>query len=302
MACASVTVTDVSSLLHRPVERPALRVVILRDADRGQLARLIDEDPIVNAVISSRLRGLGTVEPRTFGGLLIGARTLDGTLRGAAFSGGNLLPIGGGIHEWQALATNVLARDRICSSIVGRADAVAGMWEILSGAWGPARTIRRTQRLLVLDRAAGPDGGDDRVRPMRPEELDAYLPAAVAMFTEELGVAPQRAAHVGDYRRRVAGLIQEGRAFGILDRDGTVIFKADVGAVSPDTCQVQGVWVRPDLRGRGIGTAALVPVLRHALTLAPSVSLYVNDFNVAARRIYDRLGMRETAVLSTILF
>jgi predicted GNAT family acetyltransferase len=137
---------------------------------------------------------------------------------------------------------------------------------------------------------------------MRPEELDAYLPAAVAMFTEELGVAPQRAAHVGDYRRRVAGLIQEGRAFGILDRDGTVIFKADVGAVSPDTCQVQGVWVRPDLRGRGIGTAALVPVLRHALTLAPSVSLYVNDFNVAARRIYDRLGMRETAVLSTILF
>jgi predicted GNAT family acetyltransferase len=32
------------------------------------------------------------------------------------------------------------------------------------------------------------------------------------------------------------------------------------------------------------------------------VSLYVNDFNVAARRMYDRLRMREVATLQTVLF
>ena len=46
--------------------------------------------------------------------------------------------------------------------------------------------------------------------------------------------------------------------------------------------------MRPDLRGRGLGTAALAAVVEHALTLAPTVSLYVNDFNLAARRMYAR--------------
>jgi predicted GNAT family acetyltransferase len=31
------------------------------------------------------------------------------------------------------------------------------------------------------------------------------------------------------------------------------------------------------------------------------VSLYVNDFNTAARRMYERLGMREAATLATVL-
>jgi predicted GNAT family acetyltransferase len=59
--------------------------------------------------------------------------------------------------------------------------------------------------------------------------------------------------------------------------------------------------VRPDLRGRGIGTAGLATVLTHALTLAPTVSLYVNDFNVPAMKAYRRLGMRQVATLSTVL-
>jgi hypothetical protein len=60
--------------------------------------------------------------------------------------------------------------------------------------------------------------------------------------------------------------------------------------------------VRPELRGRGISAPALAAVVQHALTLAPTVSLYVNDFNTAARRLYERLGMRQVAELSTVLF
>jgi uncharacterized protein len=43
-------------------------------------------------------------------------------------------------------------------------------------------------------------------------------------------------------------------------------------------------------------------VVAHALRLAPWVSLYVNDFNLPARRLYERLGMREVGILSTVLF
>jgi uncharacterized protein len=288
----------VSSLLRRST----LRVEPLSDRARREFSRFVDTDPIVNSVVAGRLRQVATIQAGTFGGDVLGARDEDGRLAAAVFNGGNLLPIGGGPDEWLALAEHLAGQPRVCTSIVGRAAAVAGMWEVLSPTWGPARAIRDTQLLLVLERTPTAERGDPRVRPIRQEELDQYLPAAAAMFTEELGISPYQSAGVGDYRRRVAGLINEGRAFGIVDPDGQVIFKADVGAVSAQTCQLHGVWVRPDRRGQGIGSAGLAAVVRRALTLAPSVSLYVNDYNTAARRMYARLGMREVATLSTVLF
>jgi uncharacterized protein len=288
----------VSSVL-RP---PAPRVEPLTDRSRAELLRLADEDPYVNSVIRARLEAAGAVDPRRLGGIVLATRDHAGGLTGALFSGGNLLPVGGGPDEWRTLAGHLLDAPRVCSSIIGRARAVDALWQVLSREWDEPRAVRAAQPLLVLDRDSRPRRGDRRVRRIRREELDCYVPAAAAMFAEELGISPYRITSAGDYRRRVAGLIDAGRAFGIIDRDGEVVFKADIGAVSPHTCQVQGVWVRPDQRGQGIGGAALAEVLREALTLAPTVSLYVNDFNQPARRMYERLGMRQVATLSTILF
>ena len=216
-------------------------------------------------------------------------------------AGGNLTPAGGDARCWQALAEHVRTGRRRCTSIVGPDDAVRGLWSVLRTAWGPARAVREQQPLLVLDRSHSLPAGDPRVRAVRSSELERYLPAAAAMFTEELEASPY-AFGEASYRRRIGSLIGAGRAFALFADDGSVLFKADLGALSPHTCQVQGVWVRPDLRNAGLGTAALIPVLQHALGLAPTVSLYVNDFNLPARRMYARLGMREVAMLSTVLF
>ena len=285
------------------VLRPsAPQVEPLTDRSRAELVRFADEDPYVNSVIRARLASAGALDPRRLGGTVLATRDHTGGLSGALFSGGNLLPVGGGPDQWRTLAGHLLNAPRVCSSIIGRARAVDALWQVLSRAWDAPRAVRSAQPLLVLDRDSRPGRGDRRVRRIRRDELDRYEPAAAAMFAEELGISPYRITTAADYRRRVAGLIRSGRAFGIFDRDGEVLFKADIGAVSPHTCQVQGVWVRPDQRGQGIGGAALAEVLREAMTLAPTVSLYVNDFNVPARRMYERLGMRQVATLSTILF
>jgi predicted GNAT family acetyltransferase len=63
------------------------------------------------------------------------------------------------------------------------------------------------------------------------------------------------------------------------------------------------VWVSPALRGQGLGVAgmaAVVDLVRR--DLAPVVSLYVNDYNRAARRIYDRVGFHQTATFATVMF
>lgn len=279
-------------------------VAELGDDDRTAFARLVRADAVVNAVVDSRLSALVPLTPRRFGGTVVGIRAdsgKDGPLEAAAFSGGNLLPVGGGPAEWRTIAEHVASRPRVATSIVGRAAAVEAMWEVLEPVWGPARAIRRDQPLLLLDHAVAERPRDVGLRVARPDDIDRYLPAAAAMFTEELGVSPFEGVGAGGYRNRIAKLLREGRAFCVTDKDGDVVFKADLGVVTPRTCQIQGVWVRPDLRGQGLGTAAMVGVLDHALQAAPTASLYVNDFNTAARRMYDSLGMRQVAQLATVL-
>jgi len=263
---------------------------------------LLDDDPFVNVTLASRLDIARSLAPAYLGGYLLGLRDRDGGLAAAAFNGGNLLPVGGDEQAWAQLAAAIGDSRRICTSIVGRAEAVSVMWSVLARRWGEAREVREEQPLLSIASTATLPVGDLRVRKVRPEESEQYLHAAAAMFTEELGVSPLLERNGTAYRRRVGALIGAGMAFALMDDDGQVVFKADIGALSAHTCQIQGVWVRPELRGQGIGTAALASVIRHGLSLAPTVSLYVNHFNVPARRVYERLGMVQVATLSTVLF
>ena len=83
---------------------------------------------------------------------------------------------------------------------------------------------------------------DPEVRQVRPDELDAYLVAAVDMFIGEVGVDPRLGDGGRGYRRRVASLIAAGRAWARFEH-GQVVFKAEVGSQSPGG--------RPDPGGLG---------------------------------------------------
>jgi uncharacterized protein len=284
-----------------------LAVRRLGRADGDRLRQLVDSDPYVNVIGSARL----DASERTgdFGGEVFGVDFTDhdgvinraAGLRAAWWSGATVLPVGGDLDVWADLVTYIGQRERGCSSIMGRADIVATLWPALAATWGAARLIRPVQPLLVTDRRSGV-GLDPEVRPAVLSELECYLPAAEAMFAEELGLPPLSGSARRAYRQRVSELITARRVFVRLDRSGGVAFKAEIGVLSRATSQIQGVWVRPDLRGRGVGTAAMATVIDYALRLTPTVSLYVNDFNHPARRVYERLGMQQVATVSTVMF
>ena len=104
------------------------------------------------------------------------------------------------------------------------------------------------------------------------------------------------------YRARVAQLVSKGWSFARIE-DGRVLFKAEIAAVTPYACQVQGVYVDPERRGEGLATAGMAAVVEHALReIAPVVSLYVNEHNLPARRAYEAVGFEQTAMFATIMF
>ena len=282
-------------MLRAPVARA------LDERDEPAVLRLLARDPVAACVVAGRIEAVGT-SPRALGAPLWGLG--DGDLDAVCLAGANLIPFARpGAERAAAVAFADRARraGRRCSTVVGPASAVNPLWELLAPSWGPAREVRARQPLLAIE---GPPAvpADPRVRPVRLSELDVLLPAAVSMFTEEVGVSPLRIDGGAGYRARVAELVRAGQALAWIE-DGRVVFKADVGAVSRDACQLQGVWVAPQWRGRGIGQRGTAAAVEYARTaIAPVVSLYVNDFNGAARAAYDRVGFTQVGTYASVLF
>ncbi len=274
-------------------------VRVLSDRDVPEALAVCGRDPVANVFVASRIAAVGLDSWRL--GAEVWGHVVDGSIEALCFAGANLVPVQAEDEAARAFASRSRRSGRRCSSIVGPADAVEVMWRALEPAWGPARDVRIRQPLMAIDTAPAV-AADPGVRQVRPQELDILLPACIAMFTEEVGVSPTAGDGGVLYRARVAELIGQGRSFARID-DGVVIFKAEIGAATTAACQVQGVWVNPDRRGQGLGsagTAAVVELAREQV--APIVSLYVNDYNQAARRAYDRVGFREVGVFASVLF
>ncbi|QLY29814.1 GNAT family N-acetyltransferase [Nocardia huaxiensis] len=267
----------------------------LVNRDLTQVLRVLDGDPVATCMVAARLQEFGLDARGVYGELW----SRGGPGESLCFSGANLVPLRGGPDDMRAFAERAVRGPRVCSSVVGRRELALPLWDLLAEHWGPARELRDDQPLLALEGTATVTP-DLKVRRVRPEELDRYLVAAVAMFTEEIGVDPRAGDGGRAYRRRVQSLIESGRAWARFE-DGEVVFKAEVGALSRRTGQIQGVWVHPEYRGQGYGTGGTAAVANVVVASGRTASLYVNCYNEIARRAYANVGFRQIATFATVL-
>lgn len=271
----------------------------LDDRDLSSVRALLECDPVTDVFVASRVAGGGLDSWRL--GAEVWGYVEGGELCSLCYAGANLVPVQATPRAVYAFADRARRQGRRCSSMVGPADAVDPLWRLLEPSWGPAREVRWRQPHMVTT-VAPSTCYDPAVRRVRPDEVETVLPACVAMFTEEVGVSPVAGDGGVLYRSRVSELVRQGRAFARID-DGVVVFKAEVAAATSQACQIQGVWVAPAYRGRGIAASGMAAVVREALgSVAPVVSLYVNDFNTAARAAYRRAGFVERGCFMSVLF
>ncbi|RPK90468.1 MULTISPECIES: GNAT family N-acetyltransferase [Streptomyces] len=273
---------------------------VLEPSDLGAALAILESEPVANAFVTSRVQIAG-LDPWRLGGEMWGWYA-DGRLRSLCYSGANLVPICAGPEAVRAFADRARRAGRRCSSIVGPAEPTTQLWRLLEPSWGPAREVRGNQPLMVTESLSADVTPDPLVRRIRKDETEILMPACVAMFTEEVGISPLAGDGGLLYQARVAELIGTGRSFARID-DGKVVFKAEIGAATTQACQIQGVWVAPEHRGKGLSEAGMAAVLRYALAdVAPVVSLYVNDYNTPARKAYRRVGFREVGAFMSVLF
>lgn len=264
--------------------------------DLHDVEALLAERPIENLFLASKIAQFGIDRRRV--GRLHGFER-DGRLTAVCLDGGTIFPAGFDPDAVPAFV-RAIGPVRQATSILGPCMTALGVYvglvERWPGDWRQVSNVRQRQPLMLLDRPPVVDG-DERVRLLTTRDFDSYLAASVHMYTEEIGSSPFK--YGSGYERFVKERLKQDDAYGIVV-DGEVVFKADLGPKLYGHTQLQGVWVHPELRGRGLSVPALASMMRQVMERFPLVSLYVNDFNTPAIRAYERLGFVTVGALATV--
>lgn len=272
--------------------------------EEEDLLALCREDPVSNVFLAGRVQAVRSVASHRLGGEVWGYFSRN-RLVSACWVGANLVPVQATEETALAFAAKARRSARRAVSIVGPADVVMVMWDRLADSWGPAREVRENQPLMEI---TGPPRVpvDPTVRLATMSDFEVVVPAAIAMFSEEVGYSPLGNDGGVLYRQRVAELVGGQRTFASftdLDSPRRVVFKADLGCVSDEAVQIQGVWVNPHYRGQGLSVGGMATVVQQCQARGNQrISLYVNGFNERAIRAYERVGFTRVGTFATVLF
>ncbi len=184
--------------------------------------------------------------------------------------------------------------------IVGPRSTIASYWEMIRDGHTLPRIVRDRQFVMMLDRSMlQPFAHDVVARRARIDEWTTVADNSALMIGQELEYDPRRSSP--EFTSNVRAMIDRG-LWWVGESYGRLCFFCNVGPWSPQTAQFQGIWTPEDMRGKGLATEALSSVSDRLLTMSPTLSLYVNDFNTRAIALYERVGFKTVSEFQTLLF
>jgi RimJ/RimL family protein N-acetyltransferase len=184
--------------------------------------------------------------------------------------------------------------------ILGPRESTMYFWSLIEPYHIPARVIRERQYVMKLDRAGLRDYEHSVVaRRARIDEWTSVADNSALMIAQELEYDPLRSSP--EFTSNVRAMIDRG-LWWVAESIGRLCFYCNVGPWSPNTAQLQGIWTPPEMRGKGLATASLAAISDRLLSMTPTLSLYVNDFNEPAIALYERVGFETVGEFATLLF
>jgi ribosomal protein S18 acetylase RimI-like enzyme len=249
-----------------------------------QILAFCSDDPVERVFLEDvARRGLGRFT----------ALAAGGALTALCHVGANVVPSGVGCGAFARAAAASRAR-----MVIGEEAAVAELWDA-ARAWMPApREDRPGQPVFVLDEP--PEPGGTGLREATLDDLGLLVPACAAAHEEEIGLNPLERDPDG-FRWRTQAQIGEGRSWLWVD-EGTILFKAEASAWTPEAVQLQQVWVDPSVRNRGNARRGMRDLCRRLLERVPQVCLFARPENAPAIRVYEAIGMRRTITYRSLIF
>ena len=120
------------------------------------------------------------------------------------------------------------------------------------------------------------------------EDLEHVVHAQAAMAFEISGVDPLKKDPAG-FRERYLNRIEKKRVWVVIEKD-RLVFKADIIADTPAAAYVEGIYVSPEERGKGVGRRCLAGLGRALMARGKAIYLFVESQNTRTKSFYLKLG------------
>jgi ribosomal protein S18 acetylase RimI-like enzyme len=243
--------------------------------------------PAQAVIMSGLIRDNGFESPFNRG-TFHACRDSAGRLEGVALVGHAVYVAADTAPALRAFA-RVAQGQRNAHMILGEEALVGRFWEH----YAPAGQAPRIFSREVLYELRWPVSAPEPVGGLRLATLDdlmLVMPVHAALAYEESGVNPLDVDLHG-FRMRCARRIEHGRVW-VLVEGGNLLFKADIISDTPECVYLEGVYVDPPSRHKGLGLRCLSQLGRDLLERTKTVSALVNEQNLAAQALFNKAGYK----------
>jgi uncharacterized protein len=270
--------------IARIIANSLTSVAPLSNGNEANVLSVLSKPSLTNVILSGFIRDNGLDSPQNRGCFY--ACHNEGKLTGIALIGHTML-----FEAFDESAIEVFAaltrKNASPHLLMGEHNAVRQFWNNYAFSAEPPRLIHPILFLQRRDPFTQHDSVDG-LRLATPNDLEQVVRAQAAMAFETSAVDPLAMDPTG-FRDRNLRRIEKNRVWVVIKK-GRLIFKTDITAESSDVAYLEGVYVSPEERNKGIGRSCLEAIGRILLQRKKAIYLFVEEENARLQSFYFKLG------------
>ena len=266
------------------------RVELLTAADEKEALAFLKIRPVHTVAMASFIKDNG-MEGAANRGQFYCYRNAQGALEGVALIGHTTLVEARSDNSLRAFALVAQKSETPIHIMMSDGKSIEAFWKYYAGEDQTPRLVC-SEMLFELNFPFLVQKCEWDVRLADASELEQIAVAHDEVAFIESGVSPLAKDREG-FLKRCLRRIEKKRTFVVFE-SGKLIFKADIVAETAEIAYLEGIYVAPEFRGKGIGSSCLSRLGAQLLKRVENVCLLSNVEMKIAHRSFAKAGFKNT--------
>jgi uncharacterized protein len=268
----------------------------LKTGNTAEVKAFLSLRPVHTVVMTSFINDNGIESPLNRG-KFFGYRNKNGKLEGVALIGHTTLVEARTQDALKAFAFIAKTSETPLHVIMSSGTDAQQFWNFYAGGTKQPR-LTFTELLFEIKFPFLVKDCKSNIRLATKDELIQVAEAQAEVAFLESGSDPMVRDREG-FLKRCERRIEQGRTFVVVE-NGKLVFKADIVAETEETMYLEGIYVAPEHRGKGIGSTCLSKLSVHLLQKVQNISFLSNVTFESAHRSFVKAGYKNTDSCTTL--